>query len=227
MDGLSDETLRLALVFVIPGFIASRVYRLFTPGPPANASEQLYEAISYGMINLAFVFWLPLLVWTDKYVDDNPVLFAVTGLLALVVSPALLGWAAARGRRAKWMLKYVSHPAACAWDYFFEQRRSCFVIVTLQDGTLVAGYWGPNSFASSSPHTGDIYLEQVWRLTDGSLTGPIPGSLGCHIRASDWKLLQFIEAREGKDERQGQFEREDITAKRDREARLSTKPGAT
>lgn len=233
MEQLTAEHLRLFLVFVVPGFVGSKVYRLLVPGPAPEASSQLLEVVTYSMLNLSLIFWVPLFFWQDRYLLETPALFIGTGFFVLLVSPVLLALFLARARRAKWLLRHVAHPAACAWDFFFEQRRACFVLATLQDGAMVGGYWGPGSFASSSPHSGDLYLEQTWRVVDGSLAEPVPGTVGCHVQLSECRVVEFLIAEEAPDVRKdkdcGDRSAEDGLG---REARLPaavgpTKSGAT
>src|SRR5262249_4076770 len=48
------------------------------------------------------------------------------------------------------------------WDWIFSRTEPCFVLVTLQDGRVVAGFFGPQSMASSDPERRDLYLETVY-----------------------------------------------------------------
>jgi hypothetical protein len=52
-----------------------------------------------------------------------------------------------------------------AWDYLFEGLTpDTFVLVTLLDGTQVAGKMTNNSFASSSKEERDLYIQEVWEI---------------------------------------------------------------
>jgi hypothetical protein len=203
VEQLTTDNLRLFLVFVVPGFVASRVYRLLTPGRAPDAAALLIEVVSYSMLNLGVMFWVPLVLWQDRYFSDSPTLFVTSGLFVLVVAPAGLAVGVAKARRSNWLLKYIGHPAASSWDFHFEKRRACFVLATLKDGAKIGGYWGPRSFASSAPHEADIYLEQTWSIVDGALVAPVVGTAGCHLRASECQFVEFIVAEEYTDAGQG------------------------
>lgn len=193
---LMADQLPLFMVFVVPGFVAASVYRLFSPGPKHDAALLLYQTVCYSMVNLGFTFWLPLLLLQNRTLSDDTGRFVFVGIVVLVVSPALLGFGSARARRTKWLLRYLGHPAACSWDYFFEQEQPCFVVVTLSDGTKIGGFWGEKSFASASPHKGDLYLEQTWRMEENMLGTQVNGTLGFHVRASECRLIEFLRAEE-------------------------------
>jgi len=53
MPNLTAEQLALTLVFVVPGFVALRVYDLFVPGQFRDSGKSLLDAVSYSMLNLA------------------------------------------------------------------------------------------------------------------------------------------------------------------------------
>src|SRR3546814_16510889 len=54
---------------------------------------------------------------------------------------------------------------------------SNWVLVTMQDGSTVAGLFGGQSFASSDPAERDIYIEQVYDYTaDGEWHCARPGN---------------------------------------------------
>ena len=78
------------------------------------------------------------------------------------------------------------------WDWIFSRTEECYVIVTLKDGTEVAGYFGTNSMASSDPDRRDIYLEKVYKIPeDGGIWEIVDGSLGIHIDGSEIALVEF------------------------------------
>jgi hypothetical protein len=49
------------------------------------------------------------------------------------------------------------HPVPTGWDWIFSRTGACFVLVTVTDGTVIAGYFGGDSMASSDPDRRDIY----------------------------------------------------------------------
>lgn len=104
---LQPEQIAFFLVFVVPGFVALKVYRLLIAGERIEGGTILVEAISYSFINLALTFWIPLLIWRDHYISDEPVRFVLSGALVLLVSPAALAVAIWRFRTSAWALRWV------------------------------------------------------------------------------------------------------------------------
>lgn len=62
---------------------------------------------------------------------------------------------------------------------------------------------GSESFASSYPSEEDLYLEQVWKITDdGKFLNPLTDSNGALVTRSECEYIQFINLlREGSDGR--------------------------
>ena len=52
---------------------------------------------------------------------------------------------------------------------------------------------GSESFASSYPSEEDLYLEQVWKITeDGKFLSPLTDSNGALVTRSECEYIQFI-----------------------------------
>ena len=86
----------------------------------------------------------------------------------------------------------IHHPTQKPWDYFFSQNKCYWVKVILNDGNIVAGYFGLNSFASSAPAEEQIYLEQTWKLRDdGSFERAINNTAGVIILTSEISHIEF------------------------------------
>ena len=115
--------------------------------------------------------------------------------MVFVVSPVVLGILAVRILKSSRLRGLAQHPTPMAWDYFFGRGKSCFMLCRLKNGKSIAGYFGPNSFASSFPNPRGIYLEQTWLMdSDGRLTQPIPGSSGVLLSFDECELVEFLEA---------------------------------
>lgn len=180
---LKEETIGVAILILVPGFIAIRVFHLLVASGRSNWSEQLIEVFSYGTINYATIFWL-----ADLCIDglsDHPIRSKIGLVYVLFINPTLLA-IALRTLIAR-LSRYIIHPAPTAWDYFFGRRRKAWAIVRLKSGERIVGLFGPRSYASSSPNTHDIYLEETWKVDDerGALAGRIPGTQGVLIRAQE------------------------------------------
>ena len=84
-------------------------------------------------------------------------------------------------------------PFPTAWDYFFNQRETCFILFHLKDGSKIAGYFGKDSFACAFPKHGDIYVELVYQLDkDGKFGGPIKDSKGLLITKEEYSFVEIF-----------------------------------
>ena len=73
-------------------------------------------------------------------------------------------------------------PFPTAWDYYFDKRNPSWVLVHLKDGTLIGGLFGDDSYATSFPTDGDIYLEKVAKAEKVILD---LGFMSCRVRLHD------------------------------------------
>ena len=87
----------------------------------------------------------------------------------------------------------VSHtPDPLAWDYFFRQGHSCFVLVHLKDGKVIGGLYNGESFASSYPESQDIYLGEVWKVDEqGRFQSRIDATMGALVNHGVIDYLEF------------------------------------
>ena len=84
-----------------------------------------------------------------------------------------------------------------AWDYVLSKGDPYWVIVTLKDGGEVAGFYGKKSFASSSPESQDIYLEERWEMNgDGGLERLRTDSGGVLVAANQIRSIEFFRVNE-------------------------------
>jgi hypothetical protein len=84
------------------------------------------------------------------------------------------------------------HPSKKAWDFFFSQRKQCFIIVTLSDGTKVGGFFGSNSFATSYPAPYELFIEKEWTLSaEGGFDRVVNGTPGILVAGTDIRFISI------------------------------------
>ena len=89
--------------------------------------------------------------------------------------------------------------ASTAWDYHFRKGRAYWVWLTFKNGKVMAGLFGPNSFASSFPHKRDLYVEKLLRLDEnGGVVELIENSSGALVAMEDLERIEFFELDEVK-----------------------------
>jgi len=93
-------------------------------------------------------------------------------------------WASRRG--------WIMSPHLTAWDDFFSRKQACWIVVHLNDGSLIGGYFGDLSIASVGTEAGHIYIEELWQLDQtGSFVSPASESKGAIFRPTDYLWLEI------------------------------------
>ena|ERR1700735_2498584 len=197
----SIQAVLVVIVFLIPGFVASRILSYAYPASEPSDARLILTAIMHSCINYALLSWLFILSWKKAWYSNTAFLVFLT-LLTLFVMPVLSGLILVRVAETKCLGKLremfgLPHPVPKAWDYFFRRRIPCWVVATLKTGRVIGGFYGQKSFASSYPAEEDLYLEQLCNMApDGTITGLTELSIGGIIRMQDVELLELFEYEE-------------------------------
>jgi Family of unknown function (DUF6338) len=168
------------------------------PRGSENRESSLLRFLTLSAINYGLWVWLVYLMMKSSFFVDNPVRACIAWAFVVFVSPAMLGLGVGAlgqrnaGRRLLDRLGISTlHPIPTAWDYFFGRRVPVWVVVTLTDGSYVAGYYGTGSFASSERDERDLYLEAVYNIQDATEWVEVPRSAGVWIRGTQIRHLEF------------------------------------
>jgi len=63
----------------------------------------------------------------------------------------------------------------------------------LKNGNLVAGYWGPGSYASAFPEQDDLYVSAVYKVdANGRIGDPIPSTNGLLIARDEYTYIELL-----------------------------------
>ena len=188
---LSLNSLYLILLFIVPGFIALFVRSQFIttkrPSDSNTAALLSYLTISvvYGSLVLPCVD--PALLQRSTWawfglVFVGPVVLGL--LLGINVQKDLVR------RFLNWFGLYPVHAIPTAWDWKFSGMEEQWVLVTLKDGTRLAGLYGSQSFTSSTPGERDMYIERVYDIDDtGTLF--LTNEKGVLIAAGEISTIEF------------------------------------
>lgn len=160
------DKLHLFIMFVVPGFVSLKVYELFFPSQPKDSSKQIIDAIAYSCINYAFLFFFIFKIEKSSSATTHPNLYFLFYFFVLFISPVILIVIWKWLRSTNFIQNNAPHPTAKPWDYVFSQRKSYWVKVVKNDGTVIAGRYSYKSFASSAPAPEQIYLEESWIIND-------------------------------------------------------------
>lgn len=194
----SFDVIFYTLAFLVPGFIFYGVRHTAVPRRPETVEFALLRFLAFSCFNYALWAWLVYLVVKWGFFTEHPVISAAAWFLIIFVSPIGLGLASARVTQRGTQTKILRrlglrpiNPIPTAWDYIFATSEPLWVLVTLQDGSTLAGYWGPNSFASDDPKERDIYVEDIYRVPDSGTWQRVENNAGAWIRGSEIRYVEF------------------------------------
>ena len=194
MNPFSSETLRLILIFFVPGFISIKVYDLLVPSEKRDFSKSLFEAISFSCVNFALTYWAIVAIHSNNIQVNHPFCYYGSSVLILFVAPILWPLIYLKIISTPFFMEKTIHPIPKPWDYVFSQRKPLWVIVHLKDGRRIGGFYGTESFASSYPTNEQIYLEEVWCLDEkGKFLERIARSKGIILSKEDFEAIEFFE----------------------------------
>ena len=187
------DKLTLFLLLFIPGFISLKVYDLLVPSERRDFSKSLFEVIGYSALNFAALSWLIVLVHANGFPAAHSAWYLLAIIFVLFIAPVL--WPCLWLKLCSWppVARRLVSPVRKPWDYVFGKRESYWVIVHLKDGRRVGGRFDTQSFASSSPAEHEIYLEQIWKLSDdGDFLAPVEYSKGMIILEKDIVAVELF-----------------------------------
>ncbi|MFC3182613.1 DUF6338 family protein [Cypionkella sinensis] len=207
-DIFKPETFDFFARFFLAGFILASVRARYVIGEKPAPGDVIYEAIILSLLNqLVFQALAAIISWSVPTVITNPFaawLFRIGDHFAFqletLLLPAALGLLSGLVLRAGWntpiltrLAMPIIHPTMRAYDYAFgDITTDRFVIVTYSDGTIIYGYYGANSLASSAPDRGDIYIERLYDLADGVWV-PTEPPKSALLLLKDLRSIEFID----------------------------------
>lgn len=208
---LGPENVALAIVFVVPGYVALEVYSSVVPAERRNFGEEVLRVVAVSLLNF-LLFFVLLPIGLQKVPDglaDVGFLDALRLLFVLVATPALLSVGAYWLRSREFLRDLVVQPDPTAWDYYFGETRDVLVRFYFKDdagGGVIGGYYGDRSRASPYPGVQQVYLEELWNIDDetGRFLQPKDQTGGAIISREDCSVVEFKELSEqerGKRER--------------------------
>lgn len=194
---LSPTVLVLAVFFVVPGFIAMKVYDLTVAAERRNFGNSLIEAVSFSLINLLVWSWLLILVDVGTFVVDHPWWSYFITIVIAILSPIILAILFRKLLDSKLLRSTVLDPSPTGWDGFFRRREPCWILFRLKDDdkTVVGGYFGTESVASSHPYKQQVYVEQLWRVDQNTheFLDRVDRTLGAIISAEECYFIELYE----------------------------------
>ena len=207
------------LLAIAPGFVAITVWaRARTWRGLGDASDLRIVLQSLALSLVVQVIVSPLTiawVWPVRTsLVEHPVRIAVWLSASVLVAPFAMGLIGGKftdalierrdyspGKFIRTVSRFWPYPVPPSiWDWLFTTSppNASFLIIEFKDGRRVAGIFESGSMAMTSPEPHGIFLSEEWTLdSDGNLFGPIPGSAGIMITATDdVRIVRVLEGTE-------------------------------
>ena len=199
----------LVFLFVavsLPGLVSMHAYRLVFAHHDIDWKTAFQESVFWGSLNLAVfaIFTIPIygiltyfsamptcLLWIVSAIAVPFFVFVIPVLLPVLWSKMLM-WDVVRS--------VINFPCPTAWDWFFGVLRKgkCFVLVHLKNGEKIAGYYGSDSYATSFPRNGDIYLEKTVKVDEeGNFHDYVDNTLGLIVTRDEYSYVELFEVPKG------------------------------
>ena len=191
MDELNS--ILIFIFFFLPGFISIKIWSLFHIRKEVSQHILIYDCIFFSILNFVILSPIAIPLFNYGWYKINFFLFVLFILLYDFIAPFSWPFLWRYLRNQKFLYKYFQLPYSTAWDYFIDQRKSCFVLIHLYDDSMIGGYYGLNSYATPSIDEGSIYLERVYKInSDGTFGDEIQNSFGLVISKCDYKYLELF-----------------------------------
>jgi hypothetical protein len=196
-DFQEPDNLYLVLIFIVPGVVALFVRYRLTTGRSPSFKENLLS-----FLVLSLVYYSLIIIFIEQALSVREPWLARAGvwILLILVGPAAFGLAlgvAAQKDWGNWVANKFGvsfvHVIPAAWDWRFSKtpRNGMFIMVTLETGETVAGFFGTNSFASSDTAERDLYIEEEYTVTEEGAWETRPEKVGLLIPVKGIRYIEF------------------------------------
>lgn len=191
---VESNALAVFIAVVFPGLISMHIYRMIMPTRRIDWGKSFQEGLFYGALNFGMCFPIIYLIHLKDFPNTHPVLYSIGVLVVILIAPVLWPMLWLKIAKTRWYARRFQIPHPSAWDWFFDKREPVFVLVHLNDGTKIGGYYGSQSFASAFPDEGDLYLQKVLKTDQqsGEFTGYIDNTRGLLIRRDEYKMIELF-----------------------------------
>lgn len=194
MEIFDTKTLQLITLLVVPGYITNTIFYVINPKKKYKEVPYLINCIIFSLINLYISNILfSFNIRFNRYV----IVFIISILLGLIVgylNPITRIYHLLKNTRFR-----IKNPLQTAWDFAFENRNECYVIVTLNDNTKIKGFYGELSFASDPDVCDDLYLQEIYYDEGKNEWVLDKESNGVYIAKNNIKYIEFKRSYNGKE----------------------------
>jgi hypothetical protein len=203
------DTLFYTLAFIVPGFVMQSTFSIFVPRKAEESQRSFLRFVYFSCINYSIWSWLIYLIIKTNFSKFHPIKTALIWSIIIFFSPIVLGLIAGYCSNKEVIRKCLQrmglnpiHVIPSSWDYKFSKiSKPTWVLVTLKDGSMIAGVFWSNSFASSDKDERDLYIEKIYKIPDEGPWQPISNNDGILINRDQIKHIEFWNDEQKEEER--------------------------
>lgn len=193
-------TIMAAIGFLIPGFIVTSITRRVIPLAEREYKIKIFENFIYSFLNI-FLWAIPVyrIYLNIEYWKENYVLLWIISIVIIFLSPiviALIIILLNKYEISRRICEYFSLPSIdtdpSAWDFKFKQMQGEWVLITLRDKRIVAGFIGKNSFVSSNTKERDLYIDEVYNIGENNIWSKEERTNGIWIKGEEIISIEFF-----------------------------------
>jgi hypothetical protein len=172
---------------------------IFVPKRQEDLQFSLLRFLTLSCVNYAVWSWLIYLIFFTERALLSDFYTALAVAVVVFISPILIGVLLGYFSQKEWIKKILNRlglktisSIPTSWDYKFSKiNESVWLIVTLKDGSTVAGYFGTNSFASSIDSERDLYIEEIYKIDANESWERLIPPCSILLKGEEIKYIEF------------------------------------
>ena len=185
----------LVSTFIIPGLIITYIRAQFIAG----RMEKMTDAV-LGYLTITFIYYgisIPFIGYILSY--EQGLVKSIFWWVLIILGPAIFGVFLGVAIQREW-LRWIAiklrlrlvHNTPTSWDWRFANCLTArFLMVTLTDGSAVAGIFGSGSFASTDPTERDLYIQEIMDVDEAGEWSYRSEQTGILILAKEIRYVEF------------------------------------
>jgi len=179
--------------------VALKFYDFLVPTQRRDFSTALIEVVSYSLMN-----WVLFASLFAVRKAANPTALGFRSEVALLAflfgTPSFLALMFYYIKTWRWVRRLfrpvgirITDPAPTAWDHFFREGLSCYIIFHLKSKEMIGASYDKDSFATTYPDIQEIYVEELWVIdpVTREFIKPANNTKGVIIKLDDCDYIEM------------------------------------
>ena len=194
MNIFEPNELLLFILFFVPGFVSMKVYDILVPNESRSAASYVCDAVAYSTIN--FIVSAPIGIHFYQNLPHGLISWFFAFLFFLLVFPAVIAFLTVKLLASRFVKKHATGLVNRPWDIIFNNEIGACVMVHLKNGNKIIGIYGDRSAISYHPNEEQIFLEEVYKLSENGTLTRVPDTKGVIIMGSEIAMIELFDAGE-------------------------------